>query len=111
MKFKLLSVGQKFKYDGEVYVKTSPIVASNVETGHNKMIPAYATLTLLDNSGEEKQSTTKESVDAKEILNAFNTFYERCIKTLETSNVLVPLIKDELDKARDEFTRLLHKKE
>ena len=104
MKFKLLSVGQKFKYQDEVYVKTSPIVASNVETGHNKMIPAYATLILLDNSGEDKQSTTKEAVDAKDIINAFNIFYEKCIKTLESNDVLVPVIKDELDKERDEFT-------
>jgi hypothetical protein len=108
MKFKLLSVGQKFRYQDEVYVKTSPVVASNIKTGHNKMIPAYATLTLLDNSGEEKQSTTKEAVNAKDILNAFNTFYEKCIKTLEANDVLVPVIKDELDKARDEFTQNLH---
>jgi hypothetical protein len=108
MKFKLLSVGQKFKYQDEVYVKTSPIIASNVETGLNKMIPAYATLTLLDNNGEDVQGKTKESVDAKDILTAFNTFYEKCIKTLETNDVLVPMIKDELDKARDEFTQHLH---
>jgi len=110
MKFKLLSVGQKFKYQDEVYVKTSPIIASNVDTGHNKMIPAYATLTLLDNSGDDVQSKTKEAVDAKDIINAFNTFYEKCINTLEANDVLVPVIKDELDKARDEFTQHLHEK-
>lgn len=110
MKFKLLSIGQKFKYQDEVYVKTSPIIASNVETGHNKMIPAYATLTLLDNSGEDKQSKTKEAVNAKEVLSAFNIFYEKCIKTLESNDMLVPVIKDELDKARDEFTAQLHEK-
>ena len=108
MKFKLLSVGQKFKYEGEVYVKTSPIIASNVETSHNKMIPAYAMVTVLDGTGEEQQSKTKESVNAKDVLEAFNTFYEACIKTLEANDVLVPVIKDELDKARDEFTRHLH---
>lgn len=107
MKFKLLSVGQKFKYQDEVYVKTSPIIASNVETGHNKMIPAYATLTLLDNSGEDIQSKTNEIVNAKDVLDAFNTFYEKCIKTLEANDVLVPLIKDELDKTRDEFVQHL----
>lgn len=105
MKFKLLSIGQKFEYDGAVYVKTSPLVASNIETGHNKMIPRYATLILLDNTGEKPQQTTDKPVNAKEVLIAFNTFYEKCIKTLENNNVLVPLIKDEMDKARDEFTK------
>ena len=110
MKFKLLSIGQKFKYQDEVYVKTSPIVASNIETGHNKMIPRYATLTLLDNSGENIQAPSKETVNAEEMLKEFNLFYEKCIATLEKNDVLIPIIKDELDKARDEFTHHLTQK-
>ena len=107
MKFKLLSIGQKFEYEGETFVKTSPLVASNVKTSHNKMIPRYASLKLLDETGSVKQKVINEPVIAQEILNAFNTFYARCIETLETNNVLVPIIKDELDKARDEFTQSL----
>ena len=107
MKFKLISIGQKFKYEGEIYVKTSPLIASNSKTGHNKMIPRYATLILLDHAGNSEQQTKKTAVDAQEILNAFNIFYEKCIGTLEDKKVLVPLIKDELDKARDEFTQYL----
>ena len=110
MKFKLLTVGQKFKYQDEVYVKTSPIIASNIETSPNKMIPAYAMVTVLDGTGAEQQSKTKESVNAKDVLAAFNSFYGKCIKTLETNDVLVPVIKDELDKARDEFIQHLHDK-
>lgn len=109
MKFKLLSIGQKFKYEGEVYVKTSPIIASNVETGHNKMIPRYAVLTLLDNSGEDIQAISEEPVSKKDTLNAFNHFYEKCISTLEDNDVLVPVIKDELDQARDQFIKSLTK--
>jgi len=109
MKFNLLSIGQKFKYQDEVYVKTSPIVASNVASGHNKMIPAYAVLTLLDNSGEEEKILSNESIAVNNVHAAFNTFYEQCIKTLESNNVLVPIIKNELDKARDKFTQQLMK--
>ena len=107
MKFKLLSIGQKFKYQDEVYLKTSPIVASNVETGHNKMIPRYAVLTLLDNSGENIPTPPKKSVNAEDILKQFNLFYEKCIETLEKNDVLIPIIKDELDNARDEFIQKL----
>ena len=49
----------------------------------------------------------KETINAQEILTAFNIFYEKCITTLENNNMLVPLIKDEIDKARDEFTQHL----
>jgi hypothetical protein len=107
MKFKLLSIGQKFKFQNEVYVKTSPLIASNVETGHNKMIPRYATLILLDNTSEKQPKITDKPVDAKDVLTTFNIFYEKCISTLENNNVLVPIIKDEMDKARDEFIQQL----
>ncbi len=107
MKFKLLSIGQSFEYEGETYVKTSPLIASNIKTGHNKMIPRYATLILLDSTGSSQQQAKKSSLDPQEILNAFNIFYEKCIETLDDKKVLVPLIKDELDKARDEFTQHL----
>ena len=105
MKFKLLSIGQKFKYQNDVYVKTSPIVASNIKTGHNKMIPRYAVLTLLDNSGENIQTISKESIQTEDVHKNFNLFYKKCIGTLEKNDVLIPIIKDELDKARDEFIR------
>lgn len=110
MKFKLLSIGQKFKYQEDVYIKTSPIVASNIETGHNKMIPRYAVLTLLDNSNEEIQPSSKVPISTDNALNQFNVFYEKCITVLEKNDVLVPIIKDELDKARDEFTQYLTQK-
>lgn len=107
MKFKLLSIGQKFEYEGETYVKSSPLIASNVKTSHNKMIPRYASLTLLDDAGTTEQKVKNESVDAQVVLNAFNLFYEKCITTLESNNMLLPEIKDDIDKARDEFTQHL----
>ena len=107
MKFKLLSIGQNFEYEGETYVKTSPLIASNIKTGQNKMIPRYATLKLLDQSGNSEQQARKSSLAPEEILTAFNLFYEKCIAILEEKKVLVPQIKDEMDKARDEFTRHL----
>ena len=107
MKFKLLSIGQKFEYEGEAYIKTSPLIANNINTSQNKMIPRYAVLKLLDDAGIKKQKLTDKTVNTQEIVDAFNVFYEQCITTLEKNSVLVPLIKDEIDKARDEFTRHL----
>ena len=108
MKFKLLSIGQKFEFNGEIYIKTSPLIANNVKTSSDKMIPRYAELSLLDDLGNDKQKIKKQAVNSQEILNAFNLFYEKCITTLEKNNVLIPLIKDELDQARDEFTTHLY---
>ena len=106
MKFKLLSTGQKFEFEGEVYVKISPIIASNVDTAHNRMIPRYAVVKLLDQSGKEEK-ISKEQVNAVSVMDAFNQFYEKCLKTLEDKDLLVPEIKDELDNARDVFIQSL----
>lgn len=107
MKFKLLSVGQKFEFEGEVYVKTTPLIASNYKTGHNKMIPRYAALRLLDDNGLTDHKTTDKSLNSVDVFAAFNDFYQSCISTLEKNNILHPQIKDELDKARDKFTQHL----
>jgi len=107
MKFNLLSIGQKFKYKDEVYIKTSPLIANNIKTLQNKMIPRYAILTLLDESGIDEPKTNKKNINAQDVSDAFNLFYEKCIKILEKNNVLVPSIKDELDKARDKFVQCL----
>ena len=95
MKFKLLSIGQKFEYQNEVYLKTSPIIAKNIETGHNKMIPAYAHLNLLDKSAAEKEIQIKEKISSKQVLDAFDEFYSKCVNLIED--------KTALDIARDKF--------
>lgn len=109
MKFKLLSIGQKFEYDGVVYVKTSPLVASDIKTGHNKMIPRYAALTLLNDSGTKEQQLTSANLETEMVLTAFNHFYATCIEVLEHKDLLVPEIKNELDTARDKFISNLNK--
>ncbi len=68
------------------------------------MIPRYAVLTLLDNNGKNIQALPREPIIAEDVLKQFNLFYEKCIAILEKNDVDVPIIKDELDKARDEFT-------
>jgi len=95
MKFKLLSIGQQFEYQDELYVKTSPLVASNMKTGHNKMIPAYATLTLQNQSVSEKEVTQKEALNSEQVIAAFNDFYVSCVSLIEDKNAL--------DIARDKF--------
>ena len=95
MKFKLLSVGQKFEYQGELFVKTSVLIASNVETGHNKMIPAYAALKLQEHSEAEKEISKKEELNSGQVIAAFNDFYASCVTLIED--------KTALDIARDKF--------
>lgn len=97
MKFKLLAIGDKFELQGEVYVKTSPIIASNTSTNHNKMVPAYTTVKLLTQNG--KEAPVKENLQSEEVMAAFNEFYTSCLSLLED--------KTALESARDKFIKTL----
>lgn len=97
MKFKLLTIGDKFEYQDEVYVKTSPIIASSINSNHNKMIPGYAMVKLLDHTG--KEATINESLHSEKVMQAFNTFYSTCLTLIED--------KEALQAARDEFMQRL----
>lgn len=83
MKFNHLNIGQKFEFDGNVYIKTSPLIASDATTGSNRMIPRYANLTLVneaDSQPEKKATGTsiEHELNAEDVLNAFNNFYATC---------------------------------
>lgn len=107
MKFKLLSLGQKFEYEGDTYVKTSPLLASNIKTSQSKIIPRYATLILLDDARNSNQGNVSKQIDSQQVLLKFNAFYEICINEIEKQNFLTPELKNELDKARDNFSQYL----
>lgn len=62
MKFSQIKIGDKFIWKNEVYSKTSPIVAKNIETNANKMIPKYVTIELVD-SVTKDESTIESSDD------------------------------------------------
>ena len=97
MKFKLLAIGDKFELHGEVFVKTSPIIASNVSTNHNKMVPGYTTVKLLTHGG--KEASIKNSLKSEAVMTAFNEFYSSCLLLLED--------KTALETARDKFIKTL----
>lgn len=42
MKFSLLAVGQQFEYQGETYIKSTPLIAHQVDTGEQRLIPRSA---------------------------------------------------------------------
>lgn len=50
MKFHLLKAGDRFIFRGEVYFKSTPLVAINEVTGNTKLIPRSALLQSVDSS-------------------------------------------------------------
>ncbi|MFO8024699.1 hypothetical protein [Thiohalophilus sp.] len=48
MKFSLLAVGQQFDYEGERYIKSTPLIAHQVDTGEQRLIPRSANVVSTD---------------------------------------------------------------
>ena len=56
MKFNLLKPGDRFIYQDEVYIKSTPLVAIHEVSGETKLIPRSALLKQIDKSGEPDQA-------------------------------------------------------
>ena len=84
MKFQQLKIGQQFEYQGDFYVKSSPLVASHAETGEQKLIPRYAAIVshryppqpLMDKN-------LARNLNSKQVQIAFNKFYDCYLDSLQ----------------------------
>lgn len=70
MKFSLLAVGQQFEYQGETYIKSTPLIAHQVDTGEQRLIPRSAT--VINTSTPTRTNHPEPSrVDSNELQAAF----------------------------------------
>jgi len=61
MKFNLLKAGDRFIYQGEIYFKSTPLVAINEASGNSKLIPRSALLQHVE--ANNSPSTTEPDLD------------------------------------------------
>lgn len=81
MKFSQLPLGARFEYEGQVYVKTSPIAASG-ERGGQKLIPRYAVLKPLEASARPAPRPAR-TLDETKVTAAFESFAAQCAQLID----------------------------
>ena len=79
MKFQHLKVGQKFEYQGNSYVKSSPLLATHSESGEQKLIPRYATVVVTDSTLPPHAKDSESNISSDKIRFAFDKFYD-CVQ-------------------------------
>lgn len=87
MKFHQLSMGQRFEFEGEVYVRTKPMIAVNEADGSPRFIRRSAAVRVLGHEAPEPPpeppvDNTRE-LDREAVLEAFDAFYARCLLGLD----------------------------
>lgn len=96
MKLQHLSVGDRFEYDGDVYVKTGPLTAAS-EKGGQRVIPRSAVLRPL----AVPAPAPTVGLERQQVAAAFSTFYARCAGLVGEND------RRELEVAQSAFLRSL----
>lgn len=96
MKLQHLAIGDRFEYQGKIFVKTGPLTASSEESGQ-QIIPRYAVLKPLNPPPREEKPGLRRKLEEKAVLAAFDDFYQTC-STLVVEAALPALVE-----ARERF--------
>ncbi len=104
MKFHHLAIGQKFRWNDQLWVKTSPLVANRYESDVQKLVPRYVDVTPLDDT---PPPVPAEPLTPDQIRDAFNRFYGRALTLLESEleTELQQKIQTELESLKRHFLR------
>lgn len=109
MKFTLLPLGARFRFEGRIYVKTGPLTASD-EAGGQRMIPRYAVLQPVDGAPPPAPPRAARKLDEAAVLAAFQAFHDECAALLESAAMGAPegqAPRERLDAARRRFLAAL----
>lgn len=96
MKLQQLPMGARFEYQGAVYVKTGPMMAT-AESGEKKLIPRYAVLKPLDPMPAAADPKAARQLPELAVLAAFDKFFMACTRLVDESG------RFELARARQDF--------
>ncbi len=104
MKFQSLAIGQTFRWNDQLWVKTSPLVATRYESDVQKLVPRYVDVIPVPRH-EPASSAPATPLDPNRVRDAFDRFYGRALTLLEaeleTERHL--RLQRELDALRQQF--------
>ena len=108
MKFQQLKIGQKFEYQGDIYVKHSPLIAIHSETGKQKLIPRYAAIVVTDTNLPAEDKTVSRKISSDQIQTAFDKFYTDVVDALakaspDIDTPTLESIQNRLENSRQKF--------
>ena len=111
MKFNQIADGQQFEYQGVVYTRSGPIMATDSD-GRSKMIPRSANVRPISTAAEVKTAAPQKKIPVDKAISAFedfNTHLDHCLQnqTDETGVVNIEAIQQCMTSARQVFLQTL----
>ena len=103
MKFHLVPVGEKFEYQGEIYVKADKLIANSEKTGQNRLIPRSANVQPVNSLPDATPKVVDEhQVQTSKVLDEFDKYHQQVLHHITDENE-----RNELDAARQQFINSL----
>lgn len=103
MKFSLLPVGSRFAYEDEVYVKTSPLIASLEATGGQRLIARAANVKPLGHEAGGETPAAQGQLEEARVLEAVQAYHEHCLALFEhVAETMIPAEAQALRKALEQ---------
>lgn len=113
MKFYQLAMGQRFEFEGEVYVRTKPMTAVSEANGRQRFIRRSAAVRPLQDAApagarEPPAAATAEALPGAAVREAFDVFYASCLISVDDLDDRVEAgkllaLRDTLREARRRF--------
>lgn len=97
MRFHQLSVGQRFQLDGVNYIKTSPLIASDAQTGWQKFMARSASVTVI----EQPVPRRSRVIEPELAESAVRRYHARVVACLD--GVAAQLGRETLDQLKGEL--------
>ena len=116
MKFHQVPLGQRFEFEGEVYVRTKPLTAVNEGNGEERFIRRAADVTLLQQAPPEVPvvpTAASVALEPDAVLAAFEGFYKQCVSCVEdmaseATTESLESVRQRVNEARQHFLDTLN---
>jgi hypothetical protein len=79
MRFAQVPIGTRFEFEGELYLKTGPLIAHREPAGKPRMIPRFAEVQLLG----EAAALTPVATSAATAQDVLANYHADCLRVLE----------------------------
>lgn len=114
MKFMDLAMGQQFELEGEIYVRTGPLVASHAESNKQRFMARYVSVNPLEES-TRPATRLADTLSPEKVTMAFENYHVQCLKALqlldaELSTDRLGAIRLQIEQARLTFLDALNTK-
>ncbi|MBZ0104811.1 MAG: hypothetical protein K8H84_04185 [Sulfuricella denitrificans] len=113
MKFMDLALGQKFELEGEIYVRTGPLVASHAENSKQRFMARYVSVTPLGESTSASPQPAN-TLSSGKVNIAFENYHAQCLGALEQLDAELPpdrlgALRKQIEQARQTFLDTLNR--